>query len=249
LYCKEGKLAKGNCLYMACSKRYRYRWNGKYAVLESAYDALYDLDGYYGGRFINHFLNNYFGFGGYSGIFLELVIDSESFAYNFFEPMLFIETEWIKRIGGKRYYLPWIEARVKEICSTLKEWEIPSCVFKPRIKEDENGLEEDTLALNINWLNRRLKVVDDEVIKRSLLYTDIETVFMRLYMTKFRIFLCNDFAIIPVDSIKEKLRVINEQLKGFGITYVQTICNDMYRLYKIEDIYKTHTLLRVYGYV
>lgn len=198
--------------------RYRYRWNGKYAVLELAYDALYDLDGYYGGRFINHFLNNYFGFGGYSGIFLELVIDSESFAYNFFEP------EWIKRIGGKRYYLPWIEARVKEICST--------------IKKNENGLEEETLALNINWLNRRLKIADDEVIRRSL-----------LYMTKFRIFLCNDFAIIPVDSIKEKLRVINEQLKGFGITYVQTICNDMYRLYKIEDIYKTHTLLRVYGYV
>lgn len=235
---------------MACSKRYRYRWNAKHTVLESLYDReLYNLHGYYGGRFINHFINNYFGFEGYTGIYLELIMDNDSFRYTFFEPMLFIETEWVKRISGKKYYLPCIESRVKEICSTLKEWGVHSCVFKPRMKEDEDGLEEETLALNTDWLNRKLKIADDEIIKRSLLYSDVEDVFIRLYSMKFRIFLYNDFAIIPVDSVKEKLRVINEQLKSFGITYVQNICNDMYRLYKIEDIHTTHTLLRMYGYV
>lgn len=235
---------------MARSKRYRYRWNVKHTVLESLYDReLYNLHGYYGGRFINHFINNYFRFEGYTGIYLELIMDNDSFRYTFFEPMLFIETEWVKRISGKKYYLPWIESRVKEICSTLKEWSVHSCVFKPRMKEDEDGLEEETLALNTNWLNRKLKIADDEIIKRSLLYSDVEDVFIRLYSMKFRIFLYNDFAIIPVDSVKEKLRVINEQLKSFGITYVQNIFNDMYRLYKIEDIHTTHTLLRMYGYV
>lgn len=235
---------------MACSKRYRYKWDVKRGILESLYNGeLYNLYGYYGGRFVNHFLNNYFGFEGYSGIYLELVVDYESWKYTFFEPMLFVETECIKRIGGKRYYLPWIESRVKEICSTLREWDISSCVFKPRMKEDEHGLEEETLALNTNWLNSKLEIADDEIIKRSLLYSDIETAFLKLYWSEFRIYLLNDFAVIPVDSVKEKLRVINEWLKGFGITYVQNICNDMYRLYKIEDIHKTHTLLRVYGYV
>lgn len=235
---------------MACSKRYRYRWNAKRIVLESLYDGeLYNLDGYIGARFIDHFVNSYFGFGGYSGIYLELVVDGQDYTRNFFEPMLFIESEWAKRIGGKRYYLPYIESRVKEIRSTLREWDIPSTVFKPIVKRSESGIEEETLALNINWLNRKLKAADDEIIKRSLLYTDVENVFIKLYMTKFRIFLYNDFALIPVDTIKEKYTVINEQLKGFGITYVQNIFNDRYRLYKIEDIYTTHTLLRVYGYV
>lgn len=235
---------------MACSKKYRYRWNTKHAALELLYDSeLYNLPGYYGGRFVNHFINNYFGFEGYNGIHLDLVMDNESFTYDFFEPMLFVETEWVKRISEKKYYLPCIESRVKEICSTLKEWGIHSCVFKPRMKEDEDGLEEETLALNTNWLNRKLRTADDEIIKRSLLYTDVESVFINLYLMKFRIFLHNDFAIIPVDSIKEKLRVINEQLNSFGITYVQNIFNGMYRLYKIEDIHMTHTLLRICGYV
>jgi len=235
---------------MACSKRYRYRWNVKHAILELLYDSeLYNLPGYYGGRFINHFINNYFGFEGYNGIHLDLVMDNESFTYNFFEPMLFIESEWAKRISGKRYYLPFIESDCKEISRRLFVWNIPSCVFKPRMKEDDDGLEEETLALNTNWLNRKLKIADDEIIKRSLLYTDVESVFINLYTMKFRIFLYNDFALIPVDTIKEKLRVINEQLKSFGITYVQNIFNDMYRLYKIEDIHTTHTLLRMYGYV
>ena len=91
---------------MACSKKYRYRWNTKHAVLELLYDSeLYNLPGYYGGRFVNHFINNYFGFEGYNGIHLDLVMDNESFTYDFFEPMLFVETEWVKRIGGKKYYL------------------------------------------------------------------------------------------------------------------------------------------------
>ncbi len=235
---------------MACSKRYRYRWNVEHTVLESLYDReLYNLHGYYGGRFINHFINNYFGFEGYNGIYLELIMDNDSFRYTFFEPMLFIESEWVKRISRKIYYLPSIESTNREIYSRLKKWKIPSCIFKPRMKEDEDGLEEETLALNTNWLNRKLKVADDEIIKRSLLYTDIETVFIELYLMKFRIFLYNDFAIIPVDSIKEKLRVINEQLNSFGIIYVQNIFDSMYRLYKIEDVCKTHALLRIYGYV
>lgn len=235
---------------MACSKRYRYRWDARRIVLESLYDGeLYNLDGYIGARFVEHFVNNYFGFEGYAGIYLELAVDGADYTRNFFEPMLFVNSEWVKRIGGKRYYLPYIESSVKEICSRLVEWGVPSCVFKPMVKRSESGIEEETLALNINWLNRKLKTVDDEIIKRSLLYSDVESVLIKLYVKKFRIFLYNDFAIIPVDTIREKYTVINEQLKGFGITYVQNIFNDMYRLYKIEDIYKTHTLLRVYGYV
>lgn len=235
---------------MVCDKRYRYRWNVDHAMLESLYDReLYNLPGWYGGRFINHFINNYFGFKGYNGIYLELVMDNDSVKYDFFEPILFVESEWAKRISGKKYYLPCIESDKEEISRRLKEWGIHSCVFKPRMKEDEDGLEEETLALNTTWLNRKLRTADDEVIKRSLLYSDIEDVFIRLYSMKFHIFLHNDFAIIPVDSIKEKRRVINEQLNSFGITYVKNIFDGMYRLYKIEDVCKTHALLRMYGYV